>query len=497
MKVALPLLALIATASRALAADSWVEIRSPHFTVVSNAGERTARNIAWQFEQFRAAIEKGWPWARVQLNRPVTVIAAKDEITMRGLAPQYWENRAQIHPVSVFATAADRYYITLRADVHAEETEGVTPVNPYQIAYWTYTTLTLDSAFKRGLPLWLRNGLSQVLSNTIVTPSELQFGRPMPAFLAELQQGRFSLEELVSITSDSPAYRRGTERGRFDAQSWALMQYLLFGSPDREARSSRVNELARLVLSGVPSAQAIEQVFGSLKALDAAYQLYVGQGLFRYTIIKVDTTVLAKEFRAGPLSAAQLAAVRAGFHGAMARPVEARAAIAEAKKMDARLAAPYEVEGSLLEAEQKREETVQALSKAVELGSDNFNVYFRLAMLTWKPGADAETLQNLKQWLSRAVQLNDSFAPAFVNLSNVLLQLRQPADAVVPARQAVSLEPAETSYRLALAEALWGASQREEAIKEARTALADARTDQERRQAQARLDSFAARGAIK
>jgi tetratricopeptide (TPR) repeat protein len=497
LKSAVVLSCLLATTPRTYAADSWIEVRSPHFTVVSNASEGTARNIAWQFEQFRSAIEKAFPWARVQLSRPVLVIAAKDENTMRALAPRYWERGNQIHPVSVFAPAADRYYITLRADVHAVETEGITPINPYQPAYWIYTTLSLESAFRHGLPLWIREGLSEVLSNTIVTPNELEFGRPMPALLTELQHGRFSLDQLISITSDSAVYTRETERARFTAQSWALMQYLLFGSSDREAQSARVDEIARLVLSGASSAQAIEKVFGSVKALEDAWSLYVGQGFFRYASVKVDTTVSAKSFQARSLGAAQSAAARAGFHAAMARPVEARAEIDQSRKLDARLAATYEVEGGLLEAEQKHEEAARAFAKAIELDSDNFYPYFRLAALTWKPGADTQTLQDLKKWLSRAVLLNNAFAPAFVNLSNVLLQLHQPADALVPARQAVALDPAETSYRLALAEALWNASQRDEAINEARTALANARTESERRDAQARLDSFAARGRIR
>jgi len=37
----------------ALAADNWVEVRSPHFTVQSNAGEKEARKVADQFEPIR------------------------------------------------------------------------------------------------------------------------------------------------------------------------------------------------------------------------------------------------------------------------------------------------------------------------------------------------------------------------------------------------------------------------------------------------------------
>jgi Flp pilus assembly protein TadD len=75
--------------------------------------------------------------------------------------------------------------------------------------------------------------------------------------------------------------------------------------------------------------------------------------------------------------------------------------------------------------------------------------------------------------------------------------LNQPAQAVDAARRAVALEPDDTFYRIPLAEALWRTSQRDEALKEARTALAVARNEGERRAAQAEIDSLMARGGIK
>ena len=110
------------------AADAWIEIKSPNFIVLSNTNDRRARDIAWQVEQIRAALLAGFPWARARLDRPVQVIAAKDEDTMKALAPQYREQRGSIHPDSVSVAAPDRYYIALRADVNGD---SQVDVNPY------------------------------------------------------------------------------------------------------------------------------------------------------------------------------------------------------------------------------------------------------------------------------------------------------------------------------------------------------------------------------
>src|SRR6266481_8956654 len=70
---------------------AWIEVKSPSFTVVSDAGVGSARNVAWQFEQARAAFTRLWSWARPRGGKPFIVFAARDESSLRALAPEYWE----------------------------------------------------------------------------------------------------------------------------------------------------------------------------------------------------------------------------------------------------------------------------------------------------------------------------------------------------------------------------------------------------------------------
>src|SRR5262249_41683029 len=134
----------------AAAAETWVEAKSPNFTVVSNGGDKTAREVAWQFEQIRSAIEKGFPWARVKLNRPVLVLAAREEASMRALAPVYWENHGN-GVASLLVQTQDRFYIALRSDVKGEDRDVM---NPYRMAYWSYALTAIEASFNHGLPLW-------------------------------------------------------------------------------------------------------------------------------------------------------------------------------------------------------------------------------------------------------------------------------------------------------------------------------------------------------
>ena len=467
-------------------AETWVEAKSPNFTVVSNAGEKKARNVAWQFEQIRSAIEKGWPWARVRLNRPVVVIAVKDLTSMKALAPYYWEEHRDIHPSSVLVSASDRHYIGLRADLQAEDRDGI---NPYASSFWSYSSLTIDTAFGRGLPLWFRVGLAAVLSNSIVRETEIQFGRPIPGFVRQMQTGqRLRLPEFVALDGTSPYYNQQTTRGLFNAQSWGLVQYLLFGDADRA--KARVDQLTELLLAGKPSQAALTEVYGPIDKLEAAYLNYLKAGFFRYTRLEVESDVSAQKYPTREMPVAEADAVRAGFHVAMARISDARALIAEGRKADDRVAGLYEVEGLTFDRESKREEAQRAYARAADLGSGNFYVYLRLANLTATPAGDAEAQAAVQKLLGKSIALNDVFAPSLFSLARALLQQNQAANALGLAERAAKLEPDQFSYPLLLARVLARLGRTEDARRLAQAAMDLTRTEQDRRAVQSLITSL-------
>jgi len=187
------------------AADQWVEVKSAHFTVTSNAGQGSAKKLAWQLEQIRSAIATLYPWARVDLRKPLTVLGVKDEATMKTLAPGYWERKNLVRPTSVWASAPDQYYLTVRTDVSAES-QG--DVNPYYTSYFSYVSLILEQSMDRQMPPWFMRGLSGVLSNTVVRESKLLLGPPIPWHLDQLRDAaRLKLTQLIAVKDDSPELR--------------------------------------------------------------------------------------------------------------------------------------------------------------------------------------------------------------------------------------------------------------------------------------------------
>jgi tetratricopeptide (TPR) repeat protein len=263
------------------------------------------------------------------------------------------------------------------------------------------------------------------------------------------------------------------------------MHYLLYEASVEQPEL--VTKMTKLLLDGRPSLDAVRETFGGVDALEIAYLKHVNKPLMQYAQAKIETKIDAKSFIARTLSPASAATVRAGLHVAFNRPAEARALLAEARKIDAASAQSYDVEGQLLDSEGKPAEAQTAFEKAEQLKSENFYTYFRLAGLTWPQKAGSpDTERRLRQ----AVALNDAHAPAYAMLAEALVVSQHAADALEPAKRAVTLEPGKTQPRLALARVERAIMNRPVARALARSASAAARTDEERQQAKELIEFF-------
>ena len=471
---------VIASWTLAAADRPWVEVTSPHFTVISDAGDRHAVMAAWQFEQVRAVLQRLWPWANLATGKPVVVFAARDENTLKSLAPKFWETKGGVRPASVFVTGPDRHYVAVRVDVPEPDSLHA---NPYYQSYWSYVYITLRSSFERELPLWLGRGLSDMFANTIVREKDVQVGRVVPWHFETLREtSRMRLATVLAVDRQSRQATRGDESRVFDASAWALVHYLAFG--ENGANLPKLNRFLELVAKGANVDASLTEVYGPLDRLDEAVHLYVGRTLFTYSLIGIDVNVPREGFKRRPLSAAESAGDRAAFHATMQRPVEARKLAQEAMRSDAALATPYEVEGLLSDQEGQKEAALSAYGKAAELGSTNFYAHYRYAQLRWSPAMDKAALEQIQSSLDLALKLNSNWAPGYSYLAEVTIDLGDAEKALGLARRAVALEPGESYHHASVARALGRLSRADEAVREAEKALALAGNPGERQRAE-------------
>ena len=485
---------LLLLAARDASAQDWIEIRSPHFTVVSNAGDRQARAVAWQFEQIRQVVTKLWPWARTDFDRPVIVFAVKDEASMRSLTPEYWERRNGIRPSSVLVSGPDAHYVTLRTDLDRDERDE--QVNPYRSSYWSYIGIVLRASFEKPLPSWFTRGMAELFSNTIVRDNDVLVGPVLPQHIQALREragAAVPLDVQLSIDAGSPYLTDERQAPLFHASAWALLHYLALGNQSRNLPA--FNAFVSAVIKGAAPRDALASAYGDVRQVDEAFRNYVREFSFVYYRLGIDTAVDRRAFAARPVAAADAAIARARVHATMRRPVEARAELAAARKLSADAdAATMEVEGMLLEREGKRDEAITAYTRASDANRSGFYGEFRLAALSWPSSpagfADRAALGRIEAHLRRAIDANAQFAPALSWLAATLTELDRAAEAVPLAQRAIALDAPSSSYRMTLARALWRLGQPDEARAAALAARALATNDAERASAQQAIDTF-------
>ena len=142
--------------------ETSIEIRSPNFTVLSNAGDFEGRKSALQFEQIRGLFEHLYPKLRVDSGKPTIVFALKNEDSLKLFIPAYGQNTKAMHLGGLYHTSYDRNFAIVHTDVR-----GTGPLG-FRTLYHEYTHAYFRYNF-RGLPLWLDRSCPSMYGNTKLT----------------------------------------------------------------------------------------------------------------------------------------------------------------------------------------------------------------------------------------------------------------------------------------------------------------------------------------
>lgn len=486
-RVGLIVALLVAGTASAAAQRVWTEVRSENFTVVSDAGAGRARDIAWQFEQIRAALGHTFPWIRTTPARPIVVFVARGEQTMRTLLPAMWEQgRDGARFSSIGQTGRDRAYIVVRGDYRIDDREGI---SPYQAAYWSYAARALGDTSPH-LPEWLVRGMSELLSNTLVRDTEIQIGRTLPQNLRHLRsRPRLSLQQVI-------APRSGTDRPSvddlfaLDAHAWAFVHFLVWA--DRGAYAPLLNAYITGVLAGADPVTSVATTLGDVSRFENAFNVYINRDVFFFASFPVAARLGQDGFPARDLSAADAATMRALLLVAGDRPADARVLAVEAEKLGP-AGVSAEVAALLAETDDVEGERVDqlkaALERAVTQPQVSWYAPYRLATLL-RPAGDRALLARIAALLEQATTANPNADAAWAYLGEVRAAVGR-ADAVTAAERAIVLMPASSRHRVSLARVYLRLGRQADALRAAGIGRALARDQAERANAQGVLAELA------
>lgn len=468
------LLACLAAPAAHAAAPAWFEIRSQHFTLVTDGGDKDGRHILDQLERMRWAFATMFPKANVDPAAPIVVVAVKNEKEFQTLEPADYLGKGMAHLGGYFLKAPDKNYILLRMD-----TEGP---HPYSVIYHEYTHLELGT---EGMPVWLNEGLAQYFENTEFRDKDVLLGEPDPGLLQVLKQNSMiPLDTLFRVDANSPYYHEEQKVSVFYPESWALTHLLM--SEDFQDHINRIGNYLNLVNQHVDPVTAAQQAFGDLKKLQSQLNDYTNR--MSYQELRLNSAVAPvdeKAMTATPISPVQADAVRADVLAYVKRLTEAGALAESVLKADPRNVQAHETMGFLAQRDQKMDEAKKWYGEAVDLDSQSFLAQYYFGALSLMEG---DTSQATEASLRKATQLNPRFAPAFDALAMLYARRRDHLDeAHMLSVTAVQLEPQTTQYRMDAAYVLMQMRRYDDALHVLELAKAVAKTPLEANVVQTRI----------
>jgi Tfp pilus assembly protein PilF len=413
----------------------WLEVTTPHFTVISDAGERQARHVAGQFERMQAVFHKILPAAQSDPGAPIVVLALKNKRDFQTVEPAEYLAKGQLDLAGLFLQSNDRCYILVRLDGGGE--------HPYSTVYHEYTHYITRRA---DLPLWLNEGIAEFYENTDIDSREIRFGQPSAGAIQLLRsQSLLPLPTLFAVDHNSPYYHDEQKGTMFYAESWALT-YMLYINDFRN-KTQLITNYVKALSAGQTSLTAAVTTFGDLKKLESALETQISHSDFSFLSMPINIPIDEAAYKVTPLTSADADAFRGAVLVADNRTDDAKKLLDSVLAANPNNALAHESEGILHLREHDLDAARRSYAQAVALHSDSYLAWYYAAVLTLRSGNhdDPAIEANLQQ----SLKLNPGFAPANNALSGYYAAMNKDLDkALSLSLLAVTEEPDNLEYRL-------------------------------------------------
>lgn len=475
--IVLSLLLLAALASSASAqTDTWLEIRTPHFVVISNSNEKRARHVSRQFERMRTVFSKVFPEANLNTASPIVVLAVEDKRNLKALEPAIYLHQGQVNIAGLFLRTPEKNYILVN-----ENAEGLHPFAPI---YHEYTHFVLSSTGE-WMPVWLSEGWAEFYQNTEIVDNEVRIGKVDAYTLEFLQRNPLlPLATILTVDLHSPYYHEDDKGSMFYAESWALTHYLK-GKDVRE-NTHRLLDYLDLVHKGVDSVSAAIQAFGDLQELQNELHKHIVNGDYSFLTMPGATDVDDSAFPVRTLTQTQVDTVRADFLAYEQRDEDSRALLEAVLRDDPNNASAHESMGYIAFRQRNFEEARKWYEQALQLDPQSFlaHYYFAASVIrisdVKKRMPDAAGQASIESSLRTALKLNPAFAPAGDALGvAVAMRGKNYDEAHQWTQKAIQMDPGNVEFRIDDANVLIRMNKVADAIEELDLAVKMAHTSEQ------------------
>jgi cytochrome c-type biogenesis protein CcmH/NrfG len=458
----------------------WVEIRSTHFTVLSNSTEKDARHVAGQLERMRTVFGTVVPASKDDGAAPILVFALRDRKSFQALEPEAYLAKHQLDLAGLFLRGQDGSTILLRLDAEGE--------HPFATVYHEYTHYMLRKA-DWWLPLWLNEGLAEFYQNTEITDKDVHLGQPSPDDILYLRQSRLlPLKTLLTVDHNSPYYHDEDKGSVFYAESWALTHYLEIN--DMQHHTSLVVDYAKYLIAHEDPMTAAQHAFGDLNKLQDALDHYVSQSNFLQLTMKTGAKENEASYQAVPITAADADAYRAQVLVDVNRLTDADALLQTVLASDPKDAPAHASMGYLKMRQGDLEASKKWYGEAAQLDPTDAMAAFQYAQMCLRTN-DHQHDTEVEADLKNVIKLMPNDPRAYDALANYYASRHENlAEAHAMSVQAVSLDPGNLAYRVNAANVLAADQQMDNAINVLKAAKAYAHSPDEMSMIDDRISSM-------
>ena len=432
----------------------WIEVKSPHFSVVTDAGEKRGRETAMRFEQMRAVFDVLMTKASVNIPIPLEIVAFRNSKEMRQFAP-LWNGRP-VQLSGLFLGAEDHSFIILDMSVE----------NPWSVVFHEYAHQLMNGVLTARVDSWFEEGFAEYFSSIEVDSKEARVGKiPEDEYRVLQQNGMMKVADLFRVQQNSSTYNEsGSHRTVFYAESGMVVHYLY----DNNLIPRLAQYFDLRLTRNVPVESAIQQSLGMSAAdFDKVLRNYVSSGRFKYFPIPTPANIVGSEYVTRPLSPADSSAVLADIHlHSLDYREQAMAEFEEILRADPNNAAACRGLGYAYLQKQAFTQAAEYFKRAAQGDSKDPRVHYYSALLMSREGAFAHLsdLPEMIKHLDAAIALDPNFAEPYSLLALAQMSAGDPAKGLISMQKAVSLNPRNEEYRFNLAQIYMNTRQPDAAI---------------------------------
>jgi tetratricopeptide (TPR) repeat protein len=417
-----------------------VEVRSPNFSVITDAGEKKGRDVALHFEQMRSVFGTLVARANVNLPIPLQIVAFRNTKEMRQVAPIF--NGKPTEVAGLFQGGEDRSFIMLDMSVES----------PWSVVFHEYAHRLMDGNLTFRTDPWFEEGFAEYFSSIEVDNKEARVRKiPEQTYLILQQMGLMRVSDLFRVQQNTKTYNEsGDRRTTFYAESSLVVHYLY----DNLLLPKLAVYWDTLQLQKKPVEASIQAAFGmTAEQFDKTLRSYLSSARYRYYPIPTPAGIVAARFTVTSVSPADAHATLADIH-AHSPDYRGKALeeFQEVLKLDPDNALALRGVGFAYLQQGDFEHAADFLRRATRRDSKDPRVHFYYAMLLSRQGPPDEAgSAEIKKDLETSIALDPKLADAYSLLSFAQASSGEPEKGMATMKKAVELSPRNETYWFNLA----------------------------------------------